>query len=96
MHVQEHVPSAVYAERMTIPHVLLEMVLPLEYLVLLAARADTACVNTVRMLYAMSQESVASRICLTTPGLLTSPTLVQRAPGMPVEALEVVELEPTF
>ena len=53
MHVQEHVPSTIDAARMTIPHVLLEVVLPLEHLVLLAARADTACVNTVRMLYAM-------------------------------------------
>lgn len=96
MLVQGHVPYAVDAARMAVSHVLLEMVSPLEHLVLLVPRADIACVNTVRMLYAMPEESVAPRVRLATPDFLTSPCFVQRALGVPVESLKVLELEPTL
>jgi hypothetical protein len=81
---------------MTIPHVLLEMVLPLKHLVLLTARADIAGMNTVRVLCAMPQISVPSHVRLAATGFLTPPSFVLRALGVPVETLEVLKLEPTL
>jgi hypothetical protein len=94
--MQGHLPSAIDTTGVTIPHMFLQMILPLKHLVLFTPRADIAGVNTVRVLYAMPQISVTARVRLAASDFLTPPSLVLRTLGVPVETLEVLKLEPTL
>ena len=94
--MQGHLPPGINATRMTISHMFLEVILALEHLVLLIPRANTAGVNTVRMLCTMPQIGVTSRVRLAATDFLTPPSFVLRALGVPVETLEVLEFKPTL
>lgn len=91
-----HVPLAFGAMRMTIAHMLLEVVLSFEHLMLVVICADIAGVTTVRVCCTMPQKGVTSRVSLAAPEFLTSPSFVLRAHGVPVETLEVVKVASTL
>jgi len=94
--VLEYEPGSIDAMRVTISHVLFEMILPFENLVLVTARANIASVHTVCVLYTVPQKGIPSCIRLATPIFLTSPSFVRRALGVSVETSKILKLEPTL
>ena len=94
--IREHLLDAIDIAGVTIAHMFLQMIFPLEHLVLVTARTDTASMNTVHVLCAMPQKGVPSRVRFAAPNFLTPPSFVKRSFGVSVETLEVLELEPTL
>lgn len=88
--------DAIDTPGVTIAHMLLQVILPLEHLVLVTARADIAGMDTVHVVCAMPQKGVPSRVRLAAPDFLTPPSLVKRSFGVLIKTLEVLKLEPTF